>query len=262
MTDTAPPLLSRRYQNPQVFKRLSYNGIVQSSPPQYPWILHPQIQPTTDQSSTVCACIQPTLCGPMDNSPPGSSVHRAGCKWLLPITKHKKELVCGRWHWKKTHSFMLYLVLPWNHQDKILQPAPARKQFLPEGRVEGTLTFEAVEFTFLLEAGCSRMQQSVTLFSMPCGSQENRNHPSECVASIAIRKTHLKRHSLLKWCFWTLPKTGKITEGEAGLSVHWISEGSHLKGRPHIRSHSTLHNCEENVGIPVPQMTGIRHLAN
>lgn len=108
------------------------------------------------------------------------------------------------------------------------------KQFLPEGRVEGTLTFEAVEFTFLLEAGCSQMQQSVTLFSMPCGSQENRNHPSECAVSIAIRKTHLKRHSLLKCCFWTLPKTGKITEGEGGLSIHWISEGSHLKGRPHI----------------------------
>ena len=44
------------------------------------------------------------------------------------------------------------------------------KQFLPEGRVEGTLTFKAVEFTFLLETGYSRLQQSTTLFSMSCRS--------------------------------------------------------------------------------------------
>ena len=41
------------------------------------------------------------------------------------------------------------------------------KQFLPEGRVEGTLTFKAVEFTFLLETGTVDCNNQPLCFPCP-----------------------------------------------------------------------------------------------
>ena len=168
MTDTALSSLLQISKSPGVrVSSVQWHNTV--ALPQYPWILHPQIQPTTGQLSTVCV-------HSANSAAPRTTAHQAPLSieldvndyFLLPNIKRGLSVV-GDFERKLTVSSYILYCLETIKIRFSSQPLQG-KQFLPEGRVEGTLTFKAVEFTFLLETGYSRMQQSVTLFSMSCRS--------------------------------------------------------------------------------------------